>query len=135
MHLAEKFRTKLYICLYQVQTKYKEVNEKIYFVNKSITDVMLDPKNMSSFLSSNMINPWSVSSMEAQGQVKVIKTETKYIYDAVESSSKMNVLGIVCFSVAFGAVLSRMGEAGRPMTVFFTILLEVVMKLVTLIIW
>ena len=118
-----------------MQTKYKQVDEKVYFVNKSVTDVMKDPKNMSSFLSSNMINPWSISSMKAQGQVKVIKTETKHIYDGLESSSKMNILGIVCFSVAFGAVLSRMGEEGRPMTVFFTILLEIIMKLVTLIIW
>jgi Na+/H+-dicarboxylate symporter len=118
-----------------VQTKYKEVDEKVYFVNKSITDVMMDPKNMSSFLSSNMINPWTVSSMQAQNQVKIIKTETSYIYDGVESSSKMNVLGIVCFSVAFGAILSSMGETGRPMTVFFTVLLEVIMKLVTIIIW
>lgn len=118
-----------------MQTKYKEMDEKVYFVNKSITDVMMDPKNMSSFLSSNMINPWSVSSMEAQGQVKIIKTETTYTYDGLESSSKMNILGIVCFSVAFGAILSSMGETGRPVTVFFTILLEVIMKLVTLIIW
>ena len=73
--------------------------------------------------------------MAQQGQVKVIKTETKYVYDGIKSSSKMNVLGIVCFSVAFGAILSGMGESGRPMTVFFTVLLEVVMKLVTLIIW
>ena len=120
---------------HQVQTKYKQVDEKVYFVNKSVTDVMEDPKNMSSFLSSNMINPWSISSMKAQGAVKVIKTETKHIYDGLESSSKMNILGIVCFSVAFGAILSRMGESGRPMTVFFTILLEIIMKLVTLIIW
>lgn len=104
-------------------------------MNKSVTDVMLSPKNMSSFLTSNMIDPWSVSSMAAQSQVKIIKTETKFVYDGLESSSKMNILGIVCFSVAFGAVLSRMGEAGRPMTVFFTILLEIIMKLVTLIIW
>jgi Na+/H+-dicarboxylate symporter len=118
-----------------VQTKYKKVDERIYFVNKSITDVMRDPTNMSSFLSSNMIDPWSVSSMKDDEEVKVIKTETTYIFDGVESSSKMNVLGIVCFSVAFGAILSRMGEVGRPMTAFFSILLEVIMKLVTLIIW
>lgn len=104
-------------------------------MNKSVTDVMLDPKNMSSFLSTNLINPWSVGDMAAQRQVKVIKTETKYIYDGLESSSKMNILGIVCFSVAFGAILSGMGETGRPMTTFFTILLEVIMKLVTAIIW
>ena len=94
---------------------------------------MLDPQNMSEFLSSNMIDPWSVNS--SSGHVKVIKTETKYVYDGLKSSSKMNVLGIVCFSVAFGAILSKMGETGKPMTVFFTILLEIMMKLVTLIIW
>lgn len=96
---------------------------------------MMDPKNMSVFLSKNTINPWSVHTMEKFKEVKVIKKKTKFVYDGQRLSSKMNILGIVCFSVAFGAVLSHMGESGRPMTVFFTILLEIVMKLVTLIIW
>ena len=118
-----------------MQTKYEEVNENVYFVNKSLEDVMNSAGNMSSFLSSNMINPWSVNEMSSLNQVKVIKTETKFVYSGLETASKMNVLGLVVFSVAFGAILSGMGEAGRPMTVFFTIMLEVVMKLVTLIIW
>lgn len=118
-----------------VQTKYKEINEKVYFVNKSITEITSSASNMSSFLESNMIDPWSVSSMMKEARVKIIKTETKFHYDGVEQSSKMNVLGIVVFSVAFGAILSRMGDTGRPMTMFFTILLEIIMQLVTLIIW
>ncbi|XP_046843152.1 excitatory amino acid transporter-like [Xenia sp. Carnegie-2017] len=118
-----------------VETKYKEVDERIYFVNQSVKDIMMDPKNMSVFLSKNTINPWSVHTMEKFKEVKIIKKKTKFVYDGQRLSSKMNILGIVCFSVAFGAVLSHMGESGRPMTVFFTILLEIVMKLVTLIIW
>lgn len=73
--------------------------------------------------------------MMNESRVKIIKTETKFVFDGLESSSKMNVLGIVVFSVAFGAILSRMGDDGKPMTMFFSILLEIVMKLVTLIIW
>ena len=75
----------------------------MYFSNASLGNIMNSAKNMSSFLGSNMVDPWSVNSMMKDGQVKVIKTTTKFTYDGLEQASKMNVLGIVVFSVAFGA--------------------------------
>ncbi|XP_022110231.1 excitatory amino acid transporter 2-like [Acanthaster planci] len=47
----------------------------------------------------------------------------------------MNVLGIVTFCIAFGLLLSRMGEKGRVMIEFFDILAELTMQLVNLIMW
>ncbi|XP_038049201.1 excitatory amino acid transporter 2-like [Patiria miniata] len=47
----------------------------------------------------------------------------------------MNVLGIVTFCIAFGLLLSRMGEKGRVMVDFFDILAELTMTLVNLIMW
>ncbi|KAA0199946.1 Amino acid transporter [Fasciolopsis buskii] len=46
-----------------------------------------------------------------------------------------NVLGLVTFSVAFGLCIGQMGERGRPMLVFFTIMDECVMRLIRLIMW
>ena len=47
----------------------------------------------------------------------------------------MNVLGLVVFSIVFGIVLGRMGEKGAPLKAFFETLNEVVMKMVTLVMW
>ena len=46
-----------------------------------------------------------------------------------------NVLGLVIFSVVFGAVLGRMGEKGRVLRMFFDNLNEVVMVMVGLVMW
>lgn len=47
----------------------------------------------------------------------------------------MNVLGIVVFSIFLGAVLSNMGEAGKPLLQFFESLHGATMKLTMLAIW
>ena len=47
----------------------------------------------------------------------------------------MNVLGLVVFSIVFGIVLGRMGDKGTPLKAFFETLNEVVMKMVTLVMW
>ncbi|XP_033628672.1 excitatory amino acid transporter-like [Asterias rubens] len=49
--------------------------------------------------------------------------------------SGMNVLGIVTFCIAFGLLLSRMGQKARVMIQFFHILAELTMQLVSLIMW
>lgn len=45
------------------------------------------------------------------------------------------MLGLVVFSIVFGIVLGRMGEKGLPLKAFFETLNEVVMKMVTLVMW
>ena len=47
----------------------------------------------------------------------------------------LNVLGLVVFSVAFGIVISRLGETGKPLYAFFFGMAEAMMKLVILVIW
>ena len=45
------------------------------------------------------------------------------------------MLGLVVFSIVFGIVLGRMGDKGTPVKAFFETLNEVVMKMVTLVMW
>ncbi|XP_064595453.1 excitatory amino acid transporter-like [Liolophura sinensis] len=47
----------------------------------------------------------------------------------------MNVLGIITFCIAFGILISRMGEKARIMVEFFTVLNDIVMQLVVIIMW
>ncbi|TKS91427.1 Excitatory amino acid transporter 2 GLT-1 [Collichthys lucidus] len=47
----------------------------------------------------------------------------------------MNVLGLIGFFIAFGICMSRMGERGKVMCDFFNILNEIIMTMVSLIMW
>lgn len=53
----------------------------------------------------------------------------------LEAGVEMNVLGLIVFCVIFGAVLSTMGEKGRPVIRFFEGVNEAVMKIVHLVVW
>ncbi|XP_039599916.1 excitatory amino acid transporter 2b [Polypterus senegalus] len=53
----------------------------------------------------------------------------------LEFKGGMNVLGLIGFFIAFGIAMGKMGEQARLMLEFFNILNEIVMKLVTMIMW
>ncbi|XP_066497952.1 solute carrier family 1 member 9 isoform X1 [Hoplias malabaricus] len=47
----------------------------------------------------------------------------------------MNVLGLIGFFITFGICMGKMGEKGKLMTDFFNILNEIIMKMVSMIMW
>ncbi|KAI4821817.1 hypothetical protein KUCAC02_007399 [Chaenocephalus aceratus] len=47
----------------------------------------------------------------------------------------MNVLGLIGFFITFGICMGRMGERGRVMCEFFNILNEIIMTMVSIIMW
>jgi len=69
--------------------------------------------------------------------VKEVKPGSKTVPDGVKVDPKgsLNVLGLVVFSIVFGVVLGRIGERGMPLKAFFEALNEVIMKMVTLVMW
>ncbi|XP_034040527.1 excitatory amino acid transporter 2-like isoform X1 [Thalassophryne amazonica] len=54
---------------------------------------------------------------------------------SLQFKSGMNVLGLIGFFVAFGVIMGKMGEKAKLMLDFFNILNEIVMKLVSAIMW
>uniref|UniRef100_A0A673LLD4 Amino acid transporter n=1 Tax=Sinocyclocheilus rhinocerous TaxID=307959 RepID=A0A673LLD4_9TELE len=54
---------------------------------------------------------------------------------SLQFKSGMNVLGLIGFFIAFGVCMGKMGEKARLMIDFFSILNEIVMKLVIMIMW
>uniref|UniRef100_A0A8C0IUI8 Amino acid transporter n=1 Tax=Chelonoidis abingdonii TaxID=106734 RepID=A0A8C0IUI8_CHEAB len=57
------------------------------------------------------------------------------IKKGLEFKDGMNVLGLIGFFIAFGVAMGKMGEQAKMMVDFFSILNEIVMKLVTMIMW
>lgn len=51
------------------------------------------------------------------------------------AARNMNVLGLVVFSIVFGIVLGRVGERGLPVKAFFESLNEIIMEMVSLVMW
>ncbi|KAG7334645.1 hypothetical protein KOW79_001241 [Hemibagrus wyckioides] len=47
----------------------------------------------------------------------------------------MNVLGLIGFFITFGICMGKMGEKGKIMSEFFNILNEIIMKMVSMIMW
>ncbi|GAA6094517.1 solute carrier family 1 member 9 isoform X1, partial [Tachysurus ichikawai] len=47
----------------------------------------------------------------------------------------MNVLGLIGFFITFGVCMGKMGEKGKIMSEFFNILNEIIMKMVSMIMW
>ncbi|KAF7697745.1 hypothetical protein HF521_004255 [Silurus meridionalis] len=47
----------------------------------------------------------------------------------------MNVLGLIGFFITFGICIGKMGERGKIMSEFFNILNEIIMKMVSMIMW
>ncbi|VDM99003.1 unnamed protein product [Thelazia callipaeda] len=89
----------------QVQTKYIPIKVKVLEKNNSET---LEASANSSFT--------------------VMKPSVEYV-------SGMNVLGIIVFSISFGIVLSQLGEQARTMVEFFSVMDQVIMRLVMIIMW
>ncbi|CAM4622890.1 unnamed protein product [Lepidochelys kempii] len=53
----------------------------------------------------------------------------------LEFKAGMNVLGLIGFFIAFGVAMGQMGEQAKPMADFFNILNEIIMQLVSMIMW
>lgn len=51
------------------------------------------------------------------------------------AARNMNVLGLVMFSIVFGIVLGRVGERGLPVKAFFESLNEIIMEMISLVMW
>uniref|UniRef100_A0A673BUR6 Amino acid transporter n=1 Tax=Sphaeramia orbicularis TaxID=375764 RepID=A0A673BUR6_9TELE len=54
---------------------------------------------------------------------------------SLQFKSGMNVLGLIGFFVAFGVIMGKMGEKAKLMLEFFNVLNEIVMRLVSAIMW
>ncbi|XP_018621040.1 excitatory amino acid transporter 2b isoform X1 [Scleropages formosus] len=100
-------------CFQQIQTVSKKVEQIPDYtdeVNSTVDDFLLG------------------STKKPPEPVFVIKKSLQF-------KSGMNVLGLIGFFIAFGICMGKMGEKAKLMLEFFNILNEIVMRLVTMIMW
>ncbi|XP_034736090.1 excitatory amino acid transporter 2b isoform X2 [Etheostoma cragini] len=77
-----------------------------------------------------------VNATTMEGLVANITKDPQFIVKkSLQFKSGMNVLGLIGFFIAFGICMGKMGEKARLMLEFFSILNEIVMKLVICIMW
>ena len=101
-------------------------------MNKSAELYKSSAENISLLLQNAMINPWKISEKAIQ---LIEESGVNYEFDGVKKENRLNILGILVFSIVFGVFLSKMGEQGKLMTQWFSIMLEITMKIVELIMW
>lgn len=84
-------------------------------------------------MENTIYDPWSVNAKTEK--VRVITKNTEKVWAKVQKSERMNVLGMITCSVAFGIALSRLGPEGRPLQELFEICMKIVMSLINGVMW
>ena len=115
----------------QVKTRYKAVA-----TNYTFEVIKVGPNSsataMYEMLDAKKLNPWRFYSDRNATEIRM---KVKYEYDGIQKVPGTNMLGLVMFSLVFGYILGQMAEAGQPMVIFFKILLDVTMNMITYVIW
>ncbi|XP_048473489.1 excitatory amino acid transporter 2-like [Rhincodon typus] len=107
-------------CFQQVQTVSKKVLVSLP------DDVKLD--NSTQAVTSNVSFPNGTLPAANARQIFITKKQ-------LELKWGMNVLGLIGFFIAFGISMGKMGERAHIMAEFFNVLNEIIMKLVSMIMW
>ncbi|MGH0181920.1 UNVERIFIED_CONTAM: hypothetical protein FKN15_008092 [Acipenser sinensis] len=110
-------------CFQQIQT----VIKKIPAPPREAADNK--PPNLSQVLLSNG------SILHANGTVQAPSEPVSITQKTLEYKWGMNVLGLIGFFIAFGISIGKMGERAHLMAEFFNILNEIIMQMVTMIMW
>ena len=90
-------------------------------------------KNLTDFMENTIFDPWTANVKHRK--VRMITKNTKKVWAKIQKSERMNVLGMITCSVAFGIALSRLGPEGRPLQELFEIFMKIVMSLINAVMW
>ncbi|XP_069765144.1 excitatory amino acid transporter 2-like [Narcine bancroftii] len=86
--------------------------------------------------SDNLTQAFAANSSVQNGTPRSVNSRQRFtIKKQLEFKWGMNVLGLIGFFVAFGISMGKMGEKARVMIDFFNVLNEIIMKLVSMIMW
>ena len=118
-------------CIFQKKTKYTSSEAKWNYVNETIDKSKYKPDELKDMI------VFKVNGTDMMTKKVMVKAGSDTVPAGLEVDPKgsINVLGLVVFSIVFGIVLGRIGERGMPLKAFFESLNEVIMKMVSLVMW
>ncbi|KAJ7390273.1 Excitatory amino acid transporter 2 [Desmophyllum pertusum] len=109
----------------QKRTHYKTVPPDIRVYNKTIDDP-----------NSTMVIKFSNGTHNFTTVEEELAPGSDTVPAGLEIAARnMNVLGLVVFSIVFGIVLGRVGDRGLPVKAFFESLNEIIMEMISLVMW
>ncbi|XP_005734110.1 excitatory amino acid transporter 4 [Pundamilia nyererei] len=109
-------------CFKQYKTVYKKT---VHTRNVTVTLNLTDSLNVTD----------SALSMNLSTVLHTIQETVEEVVPVSGSSSGVNALGLVVFSMCFGLVIGNMKQQGQALREFFDCLNEAIMRLVAIIIW
>ncbi|XP_067947472.1 excitatory amino acid transporter-like [Watersipora subatra] len=112
-------------CFRQDKTRYKEVKVETTQEDVNATTTAMALGNLTTNATTMMPSPVVTTPIIDYANVDRV----------IENVDGINVLGIICFCIGFGIVLSQLSEKAPLLVKFFAELSEVVMALVSIIMW
>lgn len=88
---------------------------------------------MAKFVKDNLVVPRSLR--DSGNKFTIIGNDVTYDFGGIAKGGGTNMIGLIVFSVALGAILKLCKEEGKPLVDIFRSLWSATMKLVEIIMW
>ncbi|XP_028401705.1 excitatory amino acid transporter 1-like [Dendronephthya gigantea] len=115
--------------LKSTQTNYAGTLNKFVLKNKTIPS---SAKAVAILLQDNTVIPWSAINGK---NVTIITSNVDYKFSGTVDKNGANIIGLIVFSILLGVILRKLGKDGRALMEFIRSWLNVVMMLVSGIMW
>ena len=96
-------------------------------------DLRGSAKNLTNFVENTIYDPWSINGNK--NTVDTVIKNTKTVRAGLEKADRVNVLGLIVLSLAFGIALNTLAGEGEELIKLFATLMKIVMALVNAIMW
>ncbi|EDO39457.1 predicted protein, partial [Nematostella vectensis] len=115
----------------QQRTHYTSTAAKVSYVNRTVNVHNMSQAELNSMrILSNGTHNYTTTPQAIRAASNTVPDGSK-----ADSGENANILGLLVFSLVFGAVLGRMGERGVPLKALFESLNEVILKMLALVMW
>ncbi|KAH9490904.1 Excitatory amino acid transporter 2 [Bulinus truncatus] len=121
-------------CFQHTSTVY-EVDEPEEFITTNATELNTTVATIvTTIITTTTRSIIDLTTSNSTNETVIRETVTRWVR-TYPMADGVNVLGIITFCTAFGILISNMGPRGQIMIDFFQVLNEIIMKMVTIVMW
>ncbi|CAL1544505.1 unnamed protein product [Lymnaea stagnalis] len=122
-------------CFQHSMTVYEQEEPEEFIVTKPTNSVLVDFNNsLLTTITTVITTTQRTIVSNSSNETIITETVTSWVRK-YPMADGVNVLGIITFCTAFGILISNMGSRGQIMIDFFQVLNEIIMKMVTIVMW